>query len=299
MYVIVCSQEGNLQSELNNLSISTSQPQSRLNQWKRSTPDKESPDAASTPTSSASSSSEETPPTTTVSDSEGDNAALNKTVGSKPIQQSSSTPNLRRYDELGIGSLGGDTTWSSTPTSSSSQQWPSSSTPTDASGGDNVDKAESQTSTSAGADVSSSNTVLDSIPAIPEFVPGKPWQGLNKNVEDDPHITPGSYSRSLSVNTIKDDYLLTLTKSSPTETTSWPSKPNSSTSNLSSKPWSTGDGLATGGFTGEVWGMPKGNMSRPPPGIPQQNQKGFQSAGAGYNRQNSWAGGQTRSDGKF
>jgi hypothetical protein len=68
---------------------------------------------------------------------------------------------------------------------------------------------------------SSSLTIDD---AIPEFVPGKPWPGITqKSVEDDPHITPGSFSRSLSlsVNTVKDDYLGSLTKTSPSESLPW------------------------------------------------------------------------------
>ena len=32
----------------------------------------------------------------------------------------------------------------------------------------------------------------------PAFEPGKPWQGL-KNIEEDPHATPGSISSNLSI----------------------------------------------------------------------------------------------------
>ncbi|XP_060584662.1 trinucleotide repeat-containing gene 6C protein-like isoform X2 [Ruditapes philippinarum] len=284
--------ESALQNELNNLSISSTQPQSRLNQWKRPTPDKESPEITpatsnETPTSSS------TPITS--SNSEG-GESLNKTVGSKSVQQSNSQPNLRRFDELGLTQLGGDTTWS-TSASSASQNWPNSSSPvTSGSSGDGgqPDNKESQTTTVSSS--SGNSSVLDSMTSIPEFVPGKPWQGIPKNVEDDPHITPGSFSRSLSVNTIKDDYLLTLTKSSPTNdsNSSWPSKPpGGNTTQSMNKPWSAGESLTPTSFTSDVWGVPKGAMSRPPPGLPQQNKGGW----TGMNRQQSWAGTSSRSDG--
>ncbi|XP_015782520.1 protein Gawky isoform X2 [Tetranychus urticae] len=46
---------------------------------------------------------------------------------------------------------------------------------------------------------------------VPEFEPGKPWKGVSgMKIEDDPHITPGSVTRSpLSVNTIRDPAILT------------------------------------------------------------------------------------------
>lgn len=273
-----------LQQEMNNLSISTSQPKSRLNQWKCPTPDKESPEA-----NAATSNETPTSSTTTTNNVTSETGDSSKTVGSKPIQQSSSTPNLRRYDELG---LGGDSTWAPN-SSSSSQNWPNTSSPS--SSGILSENAENKESLTATAAISSgSSSVLDSIPAIPEFVPGKPWQGITKSVEDDPHITPGSFSRSLSVNTIKDDYLSTFTKSSPTSESSslWPQKPLSSSS-TQNKHWSAGESNLTPSFASDVWSISgKGNMSRPPPGIPQ-NKGGWQ----GMNRQQSWAGSTSRSDG--
>lgn len=282
-----------LTSELNmnNLSILTSQPQSRLNQWKRSTPDKESPDSTATSEQTAVTSTS----STTGSEENTDLTSLNKTVGSKPMQQSSSTPNLRRYDELGLTQLGGDSTWSSSASGGGSQNWPITTSETSSSGDETAVSGESLMSTAASTE-SNSSSVLDSLPAIPEFVPGKPWQGISKNVEDDPHITPGSIVRSFSVNTVKDDYLLSLTKSSPnSETTStWPTKTSSQGND---KPWSAGgeSSMATSNFTSDVWGMPmgKGAMSRPPPGLPQQQKSGWM----GMNRQHSWAGSAARSDG--
>lgn len=52
---------------------------------------------------------------------------------------------------------------------------------------------------------------------VPEFEPGKPWKGSSqlKNIEDDPHVTPGSVNRSpLSVNTIFNSW---SSKVSPTD----------------------------------------------------------------------------------
>ena len=55
--------------------------------------------------------------------------------------------------------------------------------------------------------------MVDAI-SIPEFVPGKPWQGLQdslKNVENDPHMTPGSAQQMqqarFSLNMVKTDTL--------------------------------------------------------------------------------------------
>lgn len=273
---------------LSNLSISTSQPQSRLNQWKRS---KDSPESTVTTSEQTSVTSSTT--TTTNSEDGSEQTTINKAVGSKPIQQSNSTPNLHRYDELGLTNLTGDTTWSST-SGGGSQNWPISSSESSSSG-DTAVSAESLMSTATTTE-SSSSSVLDSLPTIPEFVPGKPWQGISKNVEDDPHITPGSIVRSFSVNTVKDDYLLSLTKSSPSgeSSSSWPSKPGGPGTD---KPWSSGSdgGITSTGFS-DVWsgGVGKGALSRPPPGLPQQQQK---SGWMGMNRQHSWAGSAPRSDG--
>ena len=283
-----------LSPDFSKVSISTTQPQSRLTQWKM--PDKESDDDRQTDSATT-----ETPTTTSSSE---DSSSLNKAVGSKPIQQSQSTPNLRQnYNELGLNHLGGDTTWSTTPTSSSaSLNWPNTSTPSSsASQGDsaNTENKESQSTTTSSV-LSQNNDSIPAMSSIPEFVPGKPWQGMTRNPEDDPHITPGSFQRALSVNMVKDDYLTSLTKSSPTSDTpsTWPNaKPLSSMSqNLANKPWSPGgDTTAPSSGTSDVWGLPKGNMSRPPPGLPQQ-----QKVGAGWTpvgRQHSWAG-PSRSDGK-
>lgn len=253
-------------SDLQNLSITSSQPQptqSKLIQWKKGS------DSSSTPTSSADTGA-------------NDSSALNKAVGSKPaIHQSSSSNNLR-YGDLGLSNLIGDQTWTSSTTSMSS--WPSSTANSITSISEDK-SANSNTTDSKESQPAAHNTVTTTLnDSIPEFVPGKPWLGItNKNVEDDPHITPGSFSRSLSlsVNTVKDDYLSSLTKTSPsvTESPSWNSK-----SNQNAK-WSTNDSVPTS-FSNEVWGVPlPKNNSRPPPGLLPKSGNW-----TGVNRQHSWAG---------
>ena len=163
---------------------------SRLNQWKQPTPERDG------------------------------QADLNKAPGSKPVQglqHSHSTPTIGAFGDLTSLNIGGDTTWSSTATSGSSN-WPS----TSGEGGSGDRKSDDSTPPSSGlASMLGGGGNLGLTDVIPEFVPGKPWQGLSsKSVEDDPHITPGSISRSLSVNVVKDDYLnnlnnLTSNKPSP------------------------------------------------------------------------------------
>lgn len=255
----------NVTSDLQNLSVNSSQPQptqSKLIQWKKGS------DSSNTPTSSADTGA-------------NDSSALNKAVGSKPaIHQSSSRNNL--YD-LGLSNLIGDQTWTASTTTSSS--WPSSTANSISS--TNEDKMASSNATDGkesqpAANTSTVTTTLND--SIPEFVPGKPWLGItSKNVEDDPHITPGSFSRSLSlsVNTVKDDYLSSLTKTSPsvTESPSWNSKGNQNPK------WSTNDSVPTS-FSNEVWGVPlPKNNSRPPPGLLPKSGNW-----TGVNRQHSWAG---------
>lgn len=256
----------NVTSDLQNLSINSSQPQptqSKLIQWKKGS------DSSNAPTSSAD------------TGANNDSSALNKAVGSKPaIHQSSSRNNL--YD-LGLSNLIGDQTWTASTTTASS--WPSSTANSISS--TNEDKMASSNATDGkesqpAANTSTVTTTLND--SIPEFVPGKPWLGItSKNVEDDPHITPGSFSRSLSlsVSTVKDDYLSSLTKtsSSVTESPSWNSKGNQNPK------WSTNDSVPTS-FSNEVWGVPlPKNNSRPPPGLLPKSGNW-----TGVNRQHSWAG---------
>ncbi|XP_062586935.1 protein Gawky-like isoform X4 [Saccostrea cucullata] len=257
----------NVTSDLQNLSIVSSQPQptqSKLIQWKKGS------DSSNTQTSSAETGA-------------NDSSALNKAVGSKPAihQPSTSNNNLRYHGDLGLANLIGDQTWTaSTPSTSS---WPSSTNNSITSISE--DKAATSNTTDSKESQPPANAVTTTLnDSIPEFVPGKPWLGItNKNVEDDPHITPGSFSRSLSlsVNTVKDDYLSSLTKTSPsvTESPSWNSKSNQNPK------WSNNES-APSSFSNEVWGVPLSkNNSRPPPGlIPKSGNW------TGVNRQHSWAG---------
>jgi len=280
-----------MELNMNSLAISTSQPQpqSKLIQWKRSTADKDQNNAPSGEQGSSAMIAI-------------DNGALNKAVGSKPSShQSQLTPNLR-YGDLGLANLGGDPTWSNMPTvSSSSQNWPSAIGPTISSTASiessNVSAGNGKDITTSSTDggkesqtpITTSSSVLNLNDSIaPEFVPGKPWQGITKSVEDDPHITPGSFSRSYSLSTPREDDLSSLTKTSPSvsESQSWSVHPKNSSQTLG-KSWSGGDSVIPTSFSNEVWGVPlPKNNSRPPPGL-HQNKTGSWS---GVNRQHSWAG---------
>lgn len=276
-----------LPTDMANLNITnqTSQPQtqqqpqplqSKLSQWKRSS-EKETNNNVTTP--------------------ENGSVELNKAVGSKPgIPQSRSTPNLEFG--LGLTNLGGDSTWSNSPTTTSaSQNWPSS-IGTSSSNESTKDSSVSDGKESQDSPVTTSSTSVLLNDSIPEFVPGKPWQGIStKSVEDDPHITPGSFSltRSFSVSTVKENDLVSLTKPIPSasESPSWSTNPNK---NVSQK-WS-GDNSIPTSFSNEVWGVPiPKNTSRPPPGlIPNNKTIGSGNTGGwsgGINRQHSWAGPKT------
>ncbi|XP_076458732.1 uncharacterized protein LOC143292390 isoform X2 [Babylonia areolata] len=228
---------------------------SRLSQWKQPTMDKEG---------------------------SGD---LNKAPGSKPqgLQHSHSTPTMGPFGDLTGLNIGGDSTWSSLATSTSSN-WPS------ASAGDSSaedgGKRENGTPPTSGlaAMLGGGGNLGLSTDVIPEFVPGKPWQGLSsKSVEDDPHITPGSISRSLSVNVVKDDYLNNLTNASK-------SSPSFSTDAT----WSTGDKQANPGAaeTSMASAMTLGasNLQAQQNRSAAANNAQWQPPTGGYGRQHSWAG---------
>lgn len=275
-----------LQNDMTNLAISTCSQSRLLNQWKRPSPEKD----ANIP----------------------DNM-MNKAVGSKPVHHPMSTSNLGRYDlSLGLS----DATWSNVPTTSS-QNWPNvAPIGTNSQAEQSKDNSEVKDSQTASSSSSSAFNLND---MIPEFVPGKPWQGITgaKSVEDDPYITPGSFSRSLSVNTIKDDYLTnfsaTITKSSPIVTSepsggTWPMKDFPKTSNSqpivgggSQKSWTPSESVTTPtSFTSEVWGVPlqpksSGSSARPPPGLAHNKTTSASTSNWSSNsfpgsRQGSWSG---------
>uniref|UniRef100_A0A182RVN3 UBA domain-containing protein n=1 Tax=Anopheles funestus TaxID=62324 RepID=A0A182RVN3_ANOFN len=74
---------------------------------------------------------------------------------------------------------------------------------------------------------------------VPEFEPGKPWKGTQLKIEDDPSITPGSVARSpLSIATAKDSELFGgVGGTSVTEKTS-PITADGGGLNLTSSAWS-------------------------------------------------------------
>ncbi|KAL8565097.1 hypothetical protein ACOMHN_005300 [Nucella lapillus] len=208
---------------------------------------------------------------------------LNKAPGSRPqqgLQHSHSTPTMGPFGDLTGLNIGGDSTWSSLATSTSSN-WPS--TPS-GDGGEGGKRDDSTPPSSGLASILGGGGNLGlSTDIIPEFIPGKPWQGLSsKSVEDDPHITPGSISRSLSVNVVKDDYLNNLTAAS---------KPSPSFS--TDAMWSTGEKMGNLGAaeTSMANAMTLGASNLQA----QQNRSSasmgnqWQPAGM-YSRQHSWAG---------
>ena len=85
---------------------------------------------------------------------------------------------------------------------------------------------------------------------MPEFEPGKPWKGSQmKNIEDDPHVTPGSVNRSpLSVNTIFNN---------------WPSKvnPTDSDATVSGRNNSAVDPLTSLSLSSNTWAFPAASSS--------------------------------------
>ena len=294
-------------------SVQTSQPQSRLNQWKLPSPDKD------TATSDAASTNGDT---------------LNKAVGSKPLTHSHSSSNLQsqqgqsKFEFTRSLSIGGDSTWSSIGATSSSD-WPTSTITTSSVSSNShgtdpslttasSDKSESLSNdhtaspsgehdpnrSTPGSNSSASTTTFSLNDMIPEFIPGKPWQGVaNKNIDDDPHITPGSVSRSLSVNTIKDEYLNNLTNKAMAVTSSmditssvpspnaaaWSTLPRSV--NPPQPKWSSSASMPTPP-TSELWGasMPnKANTTRPPPGLTNPKLP-WGNSGQQFNRGISWAG---------
>ncbi|KAG8224851.1 hypothetical protein J437_LFUL005454 [Ladona fulva] len=254
----------------------TYQNQSRLNQWKLPSLDKEGDVGAGNEFSRA-------PGTTSKS----------------TLPQPNSSPNINPL--LGQG----DGTWSTVSRSNSDTGWPetSNSQSGDVVTGAQSDNKDSQWPTSVAPTTSAAFTDL-----VPEFEPGKPWKGTQmKSIEDDPTITPGSVVRSpLSLPNIKDTEIfgggggsggnvvggsgskssmpivssameapippLSLSSSTwsfnPTSTAA----PSSSfTSPLGSKlggvKSSWGDAPPPTPVTSELWGAPAGKSRGPPPGL--------------------------------
>ena len=234
---------------------------------------------------------------------------LNKAPGSKPMSSSHSSPNLQsKPDSVNTSLPFSDSTWSA-GANESSTTWPgtsgtSTSTATGSTESDarSIHSNESKESLEATPDDSDdAKAGLD----IVEFVPGKQWRGtMSKNAEDDPFLTPGDVNRSLSINTVKDDYIASTlggkSGSSPTaslEGSQWSSVGNLATKGSVSTPstkssWSSPPTDTPTSLTSDLWGPSAPNKTRPPPGLTsnkggpwQQQQQG------GFHRSVSWAPG--------
>lgn len=145
-------------------------------------------------------------------------------------------------------------------------------------------KEQSTTPPTTGPSTSSaSHSSYNLTELVAEFEPGKPWKGTQiKNVEDDPHITPGSITRSpLSLN-IKDSDLFWNSKSSPATTSNdhsagsltsstWvftpatPAAPNSSSGSNKGPGW--GSFMSDASPGSDVWGSSITKARGPPPGL--------------------------------
>lgn len=225
--------------------------QSRLTQWKRPTPERD-----------------------------GEGRDLNKAPGSKPLQHSHSAPMMGPFGDLTGLNISGDTTWSSAATTTGSTSWPSTNMG-EGGGLSNTDvkgEREELTPTNTSISVIGGSGSLGLSDVIPEFVPGKPWQGLSKSVEDDPHITPGSISRSLSVNVVKEERLYNLTANKPSPALGTDSE------------WNMKDMSKLGGSLVDT--CTANSAVRATPGLTSQsNSRTNQwSNSTLYNRQHSWGG---------
>ncbi|XP_022257439.1 protein Gawky-like isoform X2 [Limulus polyphemus] len=297
----------------------TPQTHSRLSQWKLPTLDKEERNS---------------PMGNTESNNLGDFSRAPGTM-SKPAASMHTSHSSSNMQSL-ISNH--DNTWSSLPhTLNNAETWPESSSPADTTRSTRIGPSNSNLNISSSASVTSleptsniTSSVSDneakeatastcsvssssSQPSynlndlVTEFEPGKPWKGNSrmKNIEDDPHITPGSVTRSpLSLNTIKDTDLLGWTSKSRPLTTSSGDSLVASLASLTSNPWTfnsascngsalnkyNGSKSSWGLSSGEVWGAPGSKIQRPPPGLPGQG-KGTSScwgSNPAWDKQNSF-----------
>ncbi|CAG5118637.1 unnamed protein product [Candidula unifasciata] len=190
-----------------------------------------------------------------------DNSGDNKIPGVKGTLQSSSSSNLN----LIPGGLGmtGDKTWSSNLSATSTSSWPLS-TDSLSTNSQTDQKASNSTNMSTSLLSSLSSGVAD---VIPEFIPGKPWQGFTKNVEDDLHVTPASiqFQRSLSVNRVHEESLNHLDGNK-----------------FSGSSWSTGL------KNDNSLGLSQLGSHPPPAMAASKGMGGQQWSTGGFNRQTSW-----------
>ncbi|GIY25140.1 hypothetical protein CDAR_615281 [Caerostris darwini] len=144
-----------------------------------------------------------------------------------------------------------DTTWSG-GRNDSVGGWPDS-TPNDSS-------VSTITPSDSGKDETQSGYNLTDL--VPEFEPGKPWKGTQlKNIEDDPHITPGSIARSpLSVNNIWPSKSSPANSDLPNSTWGYSAPSTNGSSKNSKSSWSSSD------FSSDSWGstLPKSSTRNNP-----------------------------------
>ncbi|XP_076331671.1 protein Gawky-like isoform X2 [Tachypleus tridentatus] len=146
-------------------------------------------------------------------------------------------------------------------------------------------------STTSSAATSKAQLTYNLNDLVAEFEPGKPWKGhlQMKNIEDDPHVTPGSVKRSpLSLNTIRDSDIFSWSvKSSPNIINSNSVMMSSQTSTLPSTNncWTCNPPTSKSSFNkqanlksnwgamssgSDVWGIPTPKTRDPPPGLISQ-----------------------------
>ncbi|XP_023248225.1 protein Gawky isoform X7 [Copidosoma floridanum] len=252
-----------------------SQPQSRLNQWKLPSLDKDV-DSVVNEFSRAPGSASSKPPTTPGG-----------------LSQSHSSPNMNPL--LGPS----DNTWSSRLGDSG---WP------DAGNSDSTDGKDWQTAQSAAG-----AAFTDLVPEFEPGKPWKGTQ--MKSIEDDPSITPGSVVRSpLSLAAIKDSDTLFSTgnKSPPPQAinvdstipslsnSTWSFNPPAATTpsvfSSSKNTWGESAPPPTP-VTSELWGAPMGKSRGPPPGLsskgtnPVSNTSNGWALGGRGSSANTWTGG--------
>ncbi|CAG7822859.1 unnamed protein product [Allacma fusca] len=225
-----------------------------------------------------------------------------------PGPQSNNSSNILKNPSFNLGQS--DNTWSSVPSRSGSDGWPTDHPPTANSSSNanpNMNLNDDSNKPNSSVNV---NINADSWPSdlVPEFEPGKPWKGtqIMKSVEDDPTLTPGSVSQHsnevvrspLSLAAIKENSEIFSKNSPPAAASSVSSDSLVTPLSLSSNTWSftptptssSSSGMANNmaklNSTKAVWDdmRPRdiwdygsstscGNAvpgSRPPPGLPKK-----------------------------
>ncbi|XP_042898538.1 protein Gawky [Parasteatoda tepidariorum] len=260
-----------LQADFRDISIkdmSHQNHQSRLNQWKLSSLEKDE---------------------NQMIDPLGNSGDFSRAPGPITSKQGTNSgslmhPLLEQPDNTWSGLGGrGESSWPDPASSSDSTNVPNSTSLSTLGSGQTAENKDGSHSATVSTSTTNSST-YNLTDLVPEFEPGKPWKGTQlKNIEDDPHITPGSIARSpLSVNNIKESNLFWPPKSSPANsdgvgnlpTNTWMySAPPVGTPNSSSANLKPGNGKSSWsseiGTTNDLWGsMPnKNSRNSAPQGI--------------------------------